>query len=80
MAVREHDDQDLFARIQERNLLRQHDLLANCAEIGLSKGIEAFDGYTLWSLNAAAVANIAQLGGRSRFATVTETQSVSSQG
>jgi len=32
----------------------------------LIKGIEAFDKYTLWSLNAAAVANIAQLGGRFR--------------
>lgn len=66
MAVREYDDQDLFARIQERNLLRQYDLLTNCVEIGLTKGIEAFDKYTLWSLNAAAVANIAQFGGRFR--------------
>jgi Fic family protein len=32
----------------------------------LAKGIEAFDKYTLWSLNAAAVANIAQFGGRFR--------------
>jgi Fic family protein len=52
--------------VQERNLLRQYDLLANCIEIGLVKGIESFDKYTLWSLNAAAVANIAQLGGRYR--------------
>lgn len=66
MSVREADDPELFARIQEQNLLRQYDLLANCVEIGLKKGIEAFDKYMLWSLNAAAVANIAQFGGRFR--------------
>lgn len=66
MSVREADDPALFARVQEQNLLRQYDLLANCIEIGLRKGIEAFDKYTLWSLNAAAVANIAQFGGRFR--------------
>ncbi|MGA7851585.1 MAG: hypothetical protein WCA13_21000, partial [Terriglobales bacterium] len=43
-----------------------HDLLTNCIEIGLEKGIEAFDKYTLWALNYAAVANIAQFGGRFR--------------
>ena len=32
----------------------------------MRKGIEAFDKYVLWSLNAAAVANIAQFGGRFR--------------
>ena len=66
MSVREADDPELFARVQEQNLLRQYDLLANCVEIALKKGIEAFDKYTLWSLNAAAVANIAQFGGRFR--------------
>lgn len=66
MSVREKDDPDLYARIQEQNLLRQYDLLSNCIEIGLRKGIEAFDKYTLWSLNGAAVANIAQFGGRYR--------------
>ncbi len=66
MSVREADDPILFARIQEQNLLRQYDLLTNCVEIALSKGIEAFDKYTLWALNAVAVANIAQLGGRFR--------------
>jgi len=66
MSVRERDSPELFARVQERNLLRQYDLLANCIEIGLVKGIESFDKYTLWSLNAAAVANIAQFGGRYR--------------
>ena len=66
MSVREAEDPILFARVQEQNLLRQYDLLTNCVEIGLSKGIEAFDKYTLWSMNAAAVANIAQFGGRFR--------------
>jgi Fic family protein len=66
MSIREADDPPLFARVQEQNLLRQYDLLTNCIELGLSKGIEAFDKYTLWSLNAAAVANIAQFGGRFR--------------
>lgn len=66
MSVREADNPALFSKVQEQNLLRQYDLLANCIEIGLEKGIESFDKYTLWALNAAAVANIAQLGGRFR--------------
>jgi len=66
MSVRERDDPALYAKIQEHNLLRQYDLLTNCIEIGLQKGIEAFDKYTLWALNCAAVANIAQFGGRFR--------------
>src|SRR6202453_3467878 len=63
MSVKAKDSPELYARVQEQNLLRQYDLLLNCIEIGLEKGIEAFDRYTLWSLNAAAVANIAQFGG-----------------
>src|SRR5437660_5322493 len=66
MSVREKDDPALYIKIQEQNLLRQYDLLSNCIEIGLEKGIEAFDKYTLWALNYAAVANISQLGGRYR--------------
>lgn len=66
MSVREKDNPKLFARIQEQNLLRQYDLLSNCIEIGLEKGIEAFDKYTLWALNYAAVSNISQFGGRYR--------------
>jgi len=66
MSVREKDNPALYDRIQEQNLLRQYDLLTNCIEIGLEKGIEAFDKYTLWALNYAAVANIAQFGGRFR--------------
>ena len=63
MSVREKDSPELFAKVQEQNLLRQYDLLLSCIEIGFTKGIEAFDKYTLWSLNAVAVANIAQFGG-----------------
>ena len=66
MSVREKDNPELYNRIQEQNLLRQYDLLTNCIEIGLEKGIEAFDKYTLWGLNYTAVANIAQFGGRFR--------------
>lgn len=66
MSIREKDDPEFFAYIQEQNLLRQYDLLTNCIEISLRKGIEAFDKYTLWSLNYTAVANIAQFGGRFR--------------
>jgi len=66
MSVRQKDNPELYDNVQERNLLRQYDLLSNCIEIGVSKGIEAFDKYTLWALNAAAVANIAQFGGRFR--------------
>ena len=66
MSVREKDDPPLFYKIQEQNLLRQYDLLSNCTEIGLKKDIEAFDKYTLWALNYAAVSNICQLGGRYR--------------
>ncbi|MGA2600791.1 MAG: hypothetical protein ABSH09_27810 [Bryobacteraceae bacterium] len=66
MSVREKDDPQLYAKIQEQNLLRQYDLLSNCIEIGLQKGIEFFDKYTLWVLNYAAVANISQFGGRYR--------------
>ncbi|MBZ5655287.1 MAG: Fic family protein [Acidobacteriia bacterium] len=66
MSVREKDDPALFTKIQEQNLLRQYDLSSNCVEIGLKKGIEAFDKYTLWALSYAAVSNICQFGGRYR--------------
>lgn len=64
--MREKDNPALYTKIQEQNLLRQYDLLSNCIEIGLEKGIESFDKYSLWALNYAAVANIAQFGGRFR--------------
>src|SRR5260370_30648534 len=66
MSVRQKDDPALYAKIEEQNLLRQYDLLSNCIEIGLKKGIEFFDKYTLWALNYAAVSNISQFGGRYR--------------
>ncbi len=66
MSVRKKDNPSLYTKIEEHNLLRQYDLLSNCIEIGLERGIEAFDKYTLWALNYAAVANIAQMGGRYR--------------
>lgn len=66
MSVREKDNPAPFAKVQEQNLLRQCDLLSNCIEIGLDKGIESFDKYTLWALNYTAVANISQFGGRYR--------------
>ncbi len=66
MIVSEGDDRELFDRVQERNLIRQYDFLANCIEIGLEQGHTALDKYTLWALNHVAVANISQFGGRFR--------------
>jgi Fic family protein len=64
--VLEEESRTLYDRIQERNLARQYDLLINCIEIGIIQGVRAFDKYMLWSLNAAAVSNISQFGGRFR--------------
>jgi Fic family protein len=66
LIVIEKQDQALYDSVQERNLLRQYDLLTNCIEIGLKQGHTAFDKYMLWSLNHVAVANISQFGGRFR--------------
>ncbi len=66
MALRKADDPELWARVHEQNLLRQYDLISNCVEIGLKKGIDYFDKYFLWALNYAAVSNICQHGGRFR--------------
>ena len=66
MIVRKEDDPDLFTWVQEQNLLRQYDLLSNCIEISIDRGAEAFDNYTLWALNYAAVSNICEFGGRFR--------------
>jgi Fic family protein len=66
MIVLEQEDQELYDRIQEKNLIRQYDLLTNCIEIGLSQGGRVFDKYMLWDLNHVAVANISQFGGRFR--------------
>ena len=66
MFVLEEENRDLYDRVQERNLARQYDLLVNCIEIGIIQGVRSFDKFLLWSLNAAAVANISQFGGRFR--------------
>jgi Fic family protein len=66
MIVSEGDDRELYDWVQEQNLLRQYDFLANCIVIGLKQGHTALDKYTLWALNHIAVANISQFGGRFR--------------
>ena len=66
MIVLESQNPELHARLLERNLIRQYDLLANCVEIGLQQGPFALDKYVLWALNHVAVANISQFGGRFR--------------
>jgi Fic family protein len=64
--VIEKQDAKLYAQVQERNLIRQYDLLTNCVDIGLQQGHTSFDKYVLWALNHVAVANISQFGGRFR--------------
>ena len=66
MFVLFQENPDLYDGVQERNLARQYDLLINCIEIGVVQGVRSFDKFLLWSLNAAAVANISQFGGRFR--------------
>ncbi len=66
MIVIEEQDPELYAQVQERNLVRQYDLLTNCIEIGLRQGHTSFDKYVIWALNHVAVANISQFGGRFR--------------
>lgn len=66
MLVIEGEDQELFTRLQEKNLERQYDLLTNFIEIGLKQGPRAIDKYALWSLNHIAVSGISQFGGRFR--------------
>ena len=66
MLVLEGEDKQLYERVQEKNLIRQYDLLTNCIEIGLTQGPRAFDKYTLWAFNHVAVANISQFAGRFR--------------
>ena len=47
MIVLEEEDGELYDRIQEKNLIRQYDLLTNCIEIGLKQGPRVFDKYML---------------------------------
>jgi len=66
MLVLEKDHPDLFTRLQEKNLVRQYDLLTTFIEFGLQQGPVAFDKYMLWALNHVAVTGICQFGGRFR--------------
>ncbi len=66
MLVLEQENQELYDRVQEKNLIRQYDLLTNCIEIGLQFDHTAFDKYMIWALNHVAVAHISQFGGRFR--------------
>jgi Fic family protein len=66
MLVLEQLDQELYDLVQERNLIRQYDLMTNCIEIGLKQGPLAFDKYLLWALNHVAVVGISAFGGRFR--------------
>jgi fido (protein-threonine AMPylation protein) len=66
MLVLEKENQELYDRVQEKNLIRQYDLLTNCIEIGLQQNHTAFDKYMVWCLNHVAVAQICQFGGRFR--------------
>lgn len=66
MIVIESEEPELYQLVQDRNLLRQYDLLTNCIEIGLQKGPTSFDKYVMWALNHVAVSNISQFGGRFR--------------
>jgi Fic family protein len=66
MLVLEKETPELYRAVQEKNLIRQYDLLTNCIELGIAQGPRALDKYTLWSLNHIAVANISQFGGRFR--------------
>ena len=66
MLVLEQEDPELYDLVQERNLIRQYDLMTNCIEIGIKQGPTAFDKYLLWALNHVAVTNISAFGGRYR--------------
>ena len=66
MFILREESSKLYDKIQEENLSRQYDLLANCIEIGLLKGPVSFDKHLLWALNHVAVATISQFGGRFR--------------
>ncbi|HLJ64158.1 MAG TPA: Fic family protein [Stellaceae bacterium] len=66
MLVLENDNPELYDRVQEKNLIRQYDLLTNFIEIGIIQGATAFDKYALWAPNHVAVASISQFGGRFR--------------
>jgi len=65
-AIGYYKDNELYRQLYARNKRRQYDLMRDCAEIVISHGIEAFDKYMLWALNAAAMSNLDQFCGRYR--------------
>ena len=66
MIVLRQESPELYDRLQEKNLIRQYDLLTTFIEIDLTQGPTVFDKYALWALNHVAVAGISQFGGRFR--------------
>lgn len=66
MLIIDSQNSELYQTLQERNLARQYDLLINFIELGLTLGPHAFDKYTLYALNHAAVCGISQMAGRFR--------------
>jgi len=66
MLIIKSDNPDLYQEIQERNLERQYDLLANFIQIGLVKGPHSVTKYTLYALNLTAISGISQMAGRFR--------------
>ena len=66
MIVLKEQDPGLYRQVQEKNLIRQYDLLMDFVEIGIRQGHTAFDKYMLWALNHVAVASLCQFGGRFR--------------
>jgi len=65
-AIGYYKDNELYRRFYASNLRRQFDLMHDCADIVIAKGIEAFDKYMIWALNAAAMSNLDQFCGRYR--------------
>ena len=66
MFVLQKESPQLFESVERKNLIRQYELLADCIDIGLSKGSAPVDKYLLWALNHVAVTNISQYAGRFR--------------
>lgn len=66
MLIIKSDNEELYEKLQDRNLARQYELLTNFIEIGLLKGPHSVDKYSLYALNHAATAGISQMAGRFR--------------
>ena len=61
MLVLEQEDQELYDRVQEKNLIRQYDLMTNCIEIGLQFDHTAFDKYMIWASSVPTLIEEIQL-------------------